>query len=129
MSCRGLGFSLAFLSSALASSFFVSQARAYDGAGLFAFPAESTAASEVGETPAHESSPTHAIASSLVGIFEAALEYLGPQQAAGDDVKIRPLVLSGIGGGVSLVGPLCESGCAPPRPHPLAATSVAQAGF
>jgi hypothetical protein len=129
MSCRRLGFRLAFLSSALASLFFVSQARAYDGAGLFAFPAESTVASEVDETPAHESSPTHALASSLVGIVEAALEYLGPQQTAGDDVKIRPLMLSGIGGGVSLVGPLCESGCTPPRQHPLATTSVAQLGF
>ncbi|AUX24294.1 hypothetical protein SOCEGT47_048310 [Sorangium cellulosum] len=102
------GLTLACLIGALAGALPSSPASASDGAGLFALPPGRVDAEERAPLPLPE--PPEASGPTLAALIERAIEIVVFPQAG--EPRVVPLVSRGVGGGLRLVLPVCEDGCA-----------------
>ncbi|WP_437669678.1 hypothetical protein [Sorangium sp. So ce131] len=103
------GPNLALLVGALAGGLALSaasEANAADGAGLFALPPSRPAPTDRAATP---SLPPETSPGSVLQLVERAIEVMVAPDPA--HVRVVPLMSRG-GGGLSVVLPVCEEGCA-----------------
>ncbi|WP_437585737.1 hypothetical protein [Sorangium sp. So ce1000] len=102
------GLKLASFVGALAGALPSSPAEAADGAGLFALPPSRLDAADRAGMPTPE--PPATSGETFVSLMERTMmAVLSPPPA---DVRVAPLVSRGGGGGLRLVLPVCEDGCA-----------------